>query len=75
MGEIDRKLARAALTAAFSIREGYVLVPKEPTEAMRKAGAEADDRISAALGISAYPRMRSVWHAMLSAAPSTGEET
>lgn len=69
--------AAQALQAA---PEGWVLVPREPTEAMLEAGKtahhEAEDRVSreAALGKDGMflraNRVRHVYHAMLTAAPS-----
>lgn len=57
--------------------EGFVLVPREPTEAMLKAGGHANSEWLndyAPIGESRYARpMESVWKDMLAAAPTRGE--
>ena len=63
------ELAKAALTAALAV-DGLVLVPKEPTDAVLRAGYQAwvDDKYDG----SQAPLMCAVWTAMLTAA-SDGE--
>ena len=65
---VDRILA--ALSASPSV-EGWVLVPKEPTEAMRTAGINAveDSVYKYGMAINA----RAVWASMLAASPTPPE--
>jgi len=62
-------LAEADAVLAEIEAAGMVLVPKEPTEAMKDA---AYDRMGAEAGAD-YPSPESSWEAMLSAAPAVGE--
>jgi len=73
---ISRAMAdvfRAALTdpqpVSPAVPEGYVLVPREPTEAMLDAYFER----MRALGFHAGINASTAWEAMLSAAPAHGE--
>lgn len=59
---------RAALSAQQATRDGFVLVPKEPTKAMRNAGYDVKPNASGAAGI------RDIWAAMIYAAPVQGAE-
>jgi hypothetical protein len=44
----------------------FVLVPREPTEAMLRGGAAAQNDFTSKKGL--YPRTQAVWHAMLASA-------
>lgn len=58
-------LTEAADTlTALNGAEGWVRVPREPTEAMLTAGREADQSISLPV-----PRHPHIWSAMIAAAP------
>lgn len=61
---------RAMLAFAQQAPEGWVLVPREPTEAMLDAGAECDGSFSRK---QAYETTEAIWSAMLDASPSVGE--
>lgn len=63
------QMALAAIRAALTPPEGYVLVPVEPTEAMLAAGGDAE-QIHVEWGVDPYvENSHEVWGAMLAARP------
>lgn len=67
--DVDHDLAMAALVAALTPPEGYVLVPVEPTEAMLAAGGDAE-QIHVEWGVDPHvANSVEVWAAMLAARP------
>lgn len=68
---VEKSVASGAAAGAWQPPEGYVLVPKEPTDAMDKAGAYERELFD--------PRhndvivARAIYRAMLAAAPIAAE--
>jgi hypothetical protein len=67
---IEQSLTKADVIASLlpKIPEGWVVVPRDPTEAMLRSGHQASGDFTSFSGL--WPRTRAVWSAMLSALPN-----